>query len=201
MDTKERIVWEALELFSKRGYGAVSVRDIAAAVGIRESSLYNHFRGKRAIFDGIVDICWAKAEEYYHAHGLPFSREEDMSVFESEGPKLEEAVLGVFQFFFEDPWNTRFRRLLTVSQFEDKRAGELYRRLYCQYPVEVQEAVFAVLIEKGVFRAGDPRALAEEFYGRVFLLLCAGDSWESVKPKLAAHIRQFTAAYGKCLKQ
>lgn len=196
MDTKEKIVWEALELFSTRGYGAVSVRDIAGAVGIRESSLYNHFPNKRAIFDGIVDICWAKAEEYYHGHGLPFSGEDDLTVFENSGQGLEEAVLKVFRFFFEDPWNTRFRRLLTVCQFEDKRSGELYRRLYCQYPVEVQEAIFAGLMEKGAFRRGDPRVLAEQFYGGVFLLLSSGESWESAGPRLRAQVRQFAEAYG-----
>lgn len=196
MDTKEKILWEALELFSVRGYGAVSVRDIAAAVGIRESSLYNHFPNKCAIFDAIVDICWAKAEEYYHAHNLPFSSDEDMSVFERSGPELEGAVLEVFRFFFEDEWNTRFRRLLTICQFADQRSGELYRRLYCQYPVDVQEAIFAKLMEKGIFRPGDPRVLAEQFYGGVFLLLCAGESWGSARPKLAAHVRQFAGAYG-----
>ena len=46
METKARILWEALELFSSKGYKGVSVRDIAGAVGIRESSLYNHFKGK-----------------------------------------------------------------------------------------------------------------------------------------------------------
>lgn len=197
MDTKEKIVWEALDMFSARGYGAVSVRDIAAAVGIRESSLYNHFPSKRAIFDGIVDICWAKAEEYYQEHSLPFSAGDDMSVFRQEGEKLEDAVLKVFRFFFEDPWNTRFRRLLTVCQFDDERAGELYRRLYCRYPVEVQERIFQELMEKGVFRSGDPRILAEQFYGGIFLLLCAGESWESARPKISAQLRQFTDAYTK----
>lgn len=194
MDTKEKIIWEALGLFSARGYGAVSVRDIAAAVGIRESSLYNHFSGKRAIFDGIVDICWAKAEEYYRQNGLPFSAEEDLSVFRRDGPELESAVLAVFRFFFEDPWNTRFRRLLTVCQFDDRRAGELYRRLYCQYPVGVQEKIFAGLMDQGIFRPGDPRAMAEQFYGGAFLLLCAGESWERAKPRLLAQLRQFAAA-------
>lgn len=195
MDTKEKIVWEALCLFSSRGYGAVSVRDIAGAVGIRESSLYNHFRNKRAIFDGIVDICWAKAEQYYRGHSLPFSGDEDLSVFQRRGRELEETVLEVFRFFFEDPWNTRFRRLLTVCQFEDSRAGELYRRLYCRYPVKVQERIFAGLIENGIFRAGEPRIMAEQFYGGVFLLLCAGESWESAAPKLAAQVREFSAAH------
>ena len=47
MTTKEKIVETALELFSQRGYGGVSIRDIAREVGIRESSIYNHFPGKQ----------------------------------------------------------------------------------------------------------------------------------------------------------
>ena len=195
MSTKEKIIWEALNLFSTCGYAAVSVRDIAAAVGIRESSLYNHFQGKRAIFDAIVDICWSKAEEYYHTHSLPFSAEDDLTIFQHTGQELEETILEVFRFFFEDPWNTRFRRLLTICQFEDRRAGELYRQLYCRYPVEVQEKIFAELMEKGILRTGDPSALAGQFYGGVFLLLCSGEGWEQAEPRLREHIRQFTDAY------
>ena len=51
MTTKEKITETALDLFSQRGYDGVSVRDIARAVGIRESSIYNHFQGKRAVFE------------------------------------------------------------------------------------------------------------------------------------------------------
>jgi AcrR family transcriptional regulator len=42
-----------LEGFSERGYAGTSVRQIARAVGIRESAIYNHFAGKRAIFDAL----------------------------------------------------------------------------------------------------------------------------------------------------
>lgn len=52
--TKQRILDKALELFSQAGYSAVSVERIAAAVGIKAPSLYNHFPSKRAIFDEIV---------------------------------------------------------------------------------------------------------------------------------------------------
>ena len=45
---------EALNLFSVKGYDPVSVRDIAYAVGIKESSLYNHFKNKQDIFDSIL---------------------------------------------------------------------------------------------------------------------------------------------------
>ena len=50
-NTKEKILLSALELFSTKGYEGTSVRDLARAVGIRESSLYKHFKNKQAIFD------------------------------------------------------------------------------------------------------------------------------------------------------
>ena len=54
MTTKEKIVDEALTLFSTKGYKGTSVKSIADAVGIKDSSLYKHFKSKRDIFDTIV---------------------------------------------------------------------------------------------------------------------------------------------------
>ena len=79
MTTKEKILDTALELFSRQGYDGASVRDIARAVGIRESSLYNHFPSKRALFDGIVDFCVQQAELYFRGSGLPFDQGDDTS--------------------------------------------------------------------------------------------------------------------------
>ena len=39
MDTKERILKEALSLFSQKGFKAVTVEDIAQKVGIKAPSL------------------------------------------------------------------------------------------------------------------------------------------------------------------
>lgn len=52
--TRERILAEALNLFAQHGYGGASMRELARSVGIRESSLYNHFSGKAAILEAIV---------------------------------------------------------------------------------------------------------------------------------------------------
>ena len=48
--TRDRILEAALDLFSRQGFAASSMRQIAAEVGMRASSLYNHFPGKDAIF-------------------------------------------------------------------------------------------------------------------------------------------------------
>jgi len=196
IDTRQKILEAALELFSRRGFEAVSVRDIAGEVGIRESSLYNHFRNKQDIFDTLVELCWKKAESYFRARSLPFSKEDDLSVFSRRDfTGLAEAVSQVFRYFFEDSWNIRFRRLLLLSQFTNERAAELYQKLFRDYPLEFQTNLFARLMEAGQFRKGAPEALALEFYGAVYLLLDSCESWAEAEPRFLAHLKSFAECH------
>lgn len=41
----------ALELFARQGFAGTTVRQIAEAVGVRDSAIYAHFSGKQAIYD------------------------------------------------------------------------------------------------------------------------------------------------------
>lgn len=50
-NTKEKILEAALNLFSQKGFTAVSIRDICKEVTIKESTVYYHFENKQAIFD------------------------------------------------------------------------------------------------------------------------------------------------------
>lgn len=52
-ETKEKILFAAIELFSERGYSKVSMRDIAAAVGITAASIYNHYPSKETLLGSI----------------------------------------------------------------------------------------------------------------------------------------------------
>lgn len=62
-DTKQRILEKSLELFASKGYDAVSVGEIAKAVGVKAPSLYNHCASKQAIFDAIVESTAAHYEK------------------------------------------------------------------------------------------------------------------------------------------
>lgn len=53
--TRERILEAALDLFARQGFAGTSMRQIAQQVGMRASSLYNHFPGKEAIFGGLIE--------------------------------------------------------------------------------------------------------------------------------------------------
>jgi AcrR family transcriptional regulator len=51
---KERLADAAAELFRRYGYPAVSVNDIAAAVGVTGPALYRHFKSKQAILAHVL---------------------------------------------------------------------------------------------------------------------------------------------------
>ncbi len=55
MTTKERIFDAALDLFAQKGFDAVSMREIAEAVGIKKASLYSHFASKDEILERIFE--------------------------------------------------------------------------------------------------------------------------------------------------
>lgn len=51
---KAEIIHIASQLFKEKGYSAVTVRDIADAMGIKASSLYNHIESKQEILSVLV---------------------------------------------------------------------------------------------------------------------------------------------------
>ncbi|MBT8265241.1 MAG: TetR/AcrR family transcriptional regulator [Bacteroidia bacterium] len=58
---KEEIVQTAAKLFKEKGYSAVTMRDLAKAMGIKAASLYNHINSKQDI---LKDIIISLAEEF-----------------------------------------------------------------------------------------------------------------------------------------
>jgi TetR/AcrR family transcriptional regulator len=54
-DTRERILDAAERLFAEQGFAATSVRDLSKAVGLTPASLYNHFEGKQALYEAVME--------------------------------------------------------------------------------------------------------------------------------------------------
>ncbi len=54
-NTKERILEEALKLFSQSGYMGTSMNDIAAELGVTKAALYKHYKSKQEILESIVE--------------------------------------------------------------------------------------------------------------------------------------------------
>ncbi|BAO74920.1 TetR/AcrR family transcriptional regulator [Winogradskyella sp. PG-2] len=71
---KEEIIRVAAKLFKEKGYSAVTMRDLAAEMGIKAASLYNHINSKQAILNTIII---SLAEEFTAGMKLIQSSEED----------------------------------------------------------------------------------------------------------------------------
>ena len=51
---REEIIKTAAKLFKEKGYSAVTMRDLATAMGIKAASLYNHIISKQEILRAII---------------------------------------------------------------------------------------------------------------------------------------------------
>lgn len=60
MDNKEKILQAASELFSEKGYDALSVRNIAKRANLSTIGIYSHFKGKQGILNA---LCQKACEE------------------------------------------------------------------------------------------------------------------------------------------
>jgi TetR/AcrR family transcriptional regulator, transcriptional repressor for nem operon len=54
-ETRDRIVFTALELFALKGYGSTSVADILGTAGVNAGSLYHFFEGKQDVLVAVLD--------------------------------------------------------------------------------------------------------------------------------------------------
>lgn len=54
LNTRERILREASELFARRGYHATTTRQIAEAVGVQQPALFHHFESKAGIVTAML---------------------------------------------------------------------------------------------------------------------------------------------------
>ena len=175
MTTKERIADEALTLFAAKGFRGTTVKDIADAVGIKDASLYKHFKSKKEILNTIVEEAYVHMGNMSDSLGIPSgdgSLEEAAEFF--RGINRETIIaLGkeVFKFYLTDGYMSRFWKLANLEQYNNRDFYELYRRLFTEEGIEYQKNLFAEMIRMGAFREGDPEVMAYNFYSPIFLLL------------------------------
>ena len=202
MNTREKILLEALRLFSQRGYDAVSVEQIAQAVGIRAPSLYKHYKGKQDIFDAIL----AETAQRYaaFADGISVhtgSPQEDRQTFaQLTADVLVEKLRALVAYSLHDEFVCQLRRMLTIEQFRSPELSALYSQRYVQQLHDYHTALFARLMDAGFLRREDPALLAMLYDAPVFVALGECDRHpereEELMRQLEAHVRLFVRTFG-----
>jgi AcrR family transcriptional regulator len=165
MTTKERILKTATDLFAEKGYSDVSIREITRAVGIKESSLYNHFASKQQILDEIFETL---------KHGLDASTAPPEAAAEMVLDLTPEAFVemsvGIFESYLGNPEFVKIWRIVSMERFKNERARDLFNRHFVDEPMEYQARVFAALMDAGRMPRRDPNVLAREFFSFILFL-------------------------------
>ena len=66
MDSKERIVQVAFNLFLQKGYRDVSLREIVDEVGLTKGAFYHYFKGKEQLFAEVIDHYLLSLSDYIY---------------------------------------------------------------------------------------------------------------------------------------
>ena len=191
-DTKQRILDEALRLFSQSGYDAVSVERIATAVGIKAPSLYKHFKSKQEIFDAIVAETYRRYDTFTEGIDVLVSEcKADENVFDGISEEmLAEKVKQLIEYSLHDEYVSRFRRMMTIEQFRNAEFAAMYSERYLERLVRYHAGLFRALIKSGTI-IGDvaPVVLMVEICDR------QPEREAECMNRLEAHVRSFYRTY------
>ena len=164
--TKQRILTEAVKLFSTEGYEAVTVDQIAAAVGIKAPSLYKHYKNKRDIFDSILHFMEQRDEEHALACSLPEGTAAAMPEAYAQS-SMEDLITfskQQFRYWTEDEFASAFRKMLTVEQYRSEEMSGLYHQYLGAGPLKYVADLLG------------SQAEALTFYGPMYLLYSVYDN-------------------------
>ena len=157
-DTKERIMQTALDMFSCRGYEAVSVSDIAGELGITKGALYRHFSSKRELLDSILERMAQRDAEQAAAFDLPTGTADAMpeAYRAASVAQLAAFARAQFRYWTEDAFAADFRRMLTLEQLGTAEMNALYQQYIGAGPLGYVRDLLAAL---NVADAADMAAL------------------------------------------
>lgn len=115
---RQAILAAAKSVFGSAGYHQATTRDIAAAAGVSEALLYQHFAGKRQLFEAVINAAAADLESRL------------IQANQAAEP-LEAAAAAYFDFVEDeaDLYRVFFRQALQA----DPAFQDLYRELSARY--------------------------------------------------------------------
>jgi len=186
--TKAKIVETAVALFARHGYNAVSVRDIAKEVGIKDSSIYSHFASKNELLEAIV----AHFRQEFLA-SIP-ATENLNHLFDVCSPReFFGKGFALFQKRVENPVLAQTYLVLMRERHDDNQAAAAWKSHEEHVIAYVAEAL-RILIARNLIAPRDPLSLAYLYEYPILHLvaeyipkLCRGESTKDIETRVAQH--------------
>lgn len=159
--TKDKILKYALKLFATKGYKATTVRDIAGAIGSKQSALYNHFKNKDEILETLVSELTSSAI-------VTIFSDKESSGLHKQGKSLLMSIATTFKLIGFDGQNEALLKLLMQEIYNNERIREIYNEYFYQENVKKLSSLFFMMMQDEMIKSSDPLLLANEFFSPLF---------------------------------
>jgi len=159
--TKEKILKTSLKLFSAKGFKATTVRDIAGAMGVKQSALYNHFKNKDEILETLISNLTSSAI-------VTLFDGKDTTELSKQGKALLSSIGTTFKLIGFDGQNEALYKLLMQEIFRNERIRAIYNEHFYQENVKKLSGIFFTMMQNEQIRSSDPLLLANEFFSPLF---------------------------------
>ncbi len=156
-ERRRQILHKAMQLFSNKGFSGTTTKEIAAAAGVSEATVFKHFANKDELYSAILDhkACARSLPSPFEALAEKAAAKDDFGVFYT-------MAYNAITHHSED---CAFLRLMLHSALEDH---DLARTFFDSFVTKVYEFLSEYIRSRqqdGAFRDVEPRIAVRAFTG------------------------------------
>ncbi len=155
-ERRRQIIEAAAALFSRKGFGGTTTREVAVAAGISEPTIFKHFATKEDLYGAIIEAK-VQTEAILDTAAAPARQGDDAGVLRA----LAHEMIGRTQ---ADP---TLLRLLLFSALEGHALSDMFFRSRVKRVDEFLSRYVAERVAAGAFRRVQPLQAAWNFIGMI----------------------------------
>ncbi len=169
-DRKLQILRVAVSLFSQKGFGGTTTKEIAHAAGVSEAMVFRHFATKQELYTAILDhkACSGDSMNPEEMVAEALKQKDDQAVF-------ERLALGALEHHEFDP---EFQRLLLHSALEGHELAEIFFEKFVRRVYELLGGYIAERQRDGAMALIDPAIAVRAFIGMVIHHSLNNNLWD-----------------------
>ena len=169
-DRRHQILHVAVTLFSQRGFGGTTTKEIAQAAGVSEAMVFRHYATKQELYSAILDhkACSGDKMNPEEMVAEALKQKNDRAVF-------EQLALGALEHHERYP---EFQRLLLHSALEKHELAEMFFEKFLRRVYELLGGYIAERQRDGAMIKVDPAIIVRAFIGMIIHHSLNNNLWD-----------------------
>lgn len=169
-DRKLQILRVAVSLFSQKGFGGTTTKEIALAAGVSEAMVFRHYATKQELYSAILDhkACSGDTMNPEEMVAEALKEKDDRAVF-------QQLALGALEHHECDP---EFQRLLFHAALEGHELAEMFFEKFVRRVYELLGGYITERQRDGAMTQIDPAIVVRAFIGMVIHHSLNNNLWD-----------------------